>query len=78
MGTTRNEHIQNKIQSLSNSIKFENPDEIDPTLKKYRQIIESGQLVKLDPSLIRTNENIRKQIDFESREFKQQIGRAHV
>ena len=69
----RSKHITDKTSSLTAAINFSDEKSLDPKLQQFRKIISAGQLVKLDPNDIKTNENIRKKINTECLEFKQLV-----
>ena len=69
----RTKHISDKASSLTAAINFTDEKNLDPKLQQFRKIINAGQLVKLDPKDIKTDENIRKKINSDSQEFKQLV-----
>lgn len=77
----REQNIQKSVETYGNQInkavtQNEEIDEskIDPMILKFREAIKHNSIVKLSPSNILVDKNIRKKIDYDSLDFKQLVG----
>ena len=70
MSSHRQEDYENQ---LKDKIKISPPKKVSERIKIFRQALAKELVVKLDPEEIKTDENIRREIDVDSNEFRQLV-----